>query len=228
MRIRYLAHSSFLITTDEGTQVLLDPYEAGGYGGAMRYGQITDPADIAINSHNHADHGHTSGLAGAPTVLDGLTLAKNGPRTLKGVTLRALRVFHDPNGGRERGDNAMILLDADGLRLCHCGDLGHTLTDRQVQEIGAVDVLLIPVGGFFTIDAAQATQVMESLHPSITIPMHYKTERVDFPIQPVDGFVAGKQNVRRGMGSEVEVTHENLPAQPDPKALNDFLLNFWS
>jgi len=215
MKIRYLAHSSFLVTTDGGTRVLLDPYESGGFGGAMKYGRITEPSDIVANSHGHADHAHTAGLPGNPVHVSGLHLAKSGPRTVKGVSLRAVHTYHDPDQGRQRGENAVVVLEADGIHLVHCGDLGHVLSSDQVREVGAVDVLLIPVGGYFTIDAAEATHVMQSLGPRITIPMHYKTPRVDFPIAPVDDFLAGKPNVRRPGGSELEMTAASLRAQPE-------------
>lgn len=215
MRIKYLAHSSFLVTTDGGTRVLFDPYEAGGYGGALRYGRIAEPADLVVNSHRHADHGHVAGLPGSPTLVDGLDLAQSGPKTVHGVTLHAVHTYHDPSQGTERGENAVLLLEADGLRLAHLGDLGHPLTPEQARAIGPVDVLLTPVGGHFTIDASQAAQVVSTLAPRVTIPMHFKTARVDFPIGPVDDFLAGKPNVRRAGGSELTVAKGTLPAQPE-------------
>lgn len=215
MEIRYLAHSSFLITTDGGTRVLFDPYESGGYGGAMRYGPIRETADVVVNTHRHADHGHTAGLPGKPEAVDGLDLSADGPRAIKDVTLSAVHTFHDPNQGKERGENAVILLKADGLTLAHLGDLGHTLDPVLAHEICPVDILLIPVGGHFTIDAAQATEVMNALRPKITIPMHFKTDRVDFPIAPVEGFLAGKRNVRRPGGSTLSVEKGTLPAQAE-------------
>ncbi len=223
MHIKYLAHSSFLLTASDGTRVLFDPYEAGAYNGAMKYAPITETVDVVVNSHGHADHADVKSLPGHPVAVDGLQLAKAGPRAVKSVSLRAVHTFHDPNRGRDRGENAMTILQVDGLKVCHCGDLGHVLSDAQVRDIGPVDVLLIPVGGHFTIDAGQATQVMQSLGPRITIPMHFKTPRVDFPIAGVDDFLAGKGNVRRPGGSETEVAADSLPAQPEVVALEPSL-----
>ncbi len=157
MKIKYLAHSSFLITSDAGTRVLLDPYEVTE---RLQYGPIAEPADAVVASHGHGDHAYTAGIPGSPTVIMGLELAKSGPRTVKGVSLRAVHTFHDPNGGQQRGENAVVVVEADGIRVCHCGDLGHTLGPDKVKEIGEVDVLLLPVGGHFTVDASEATRVM--------------------------------------------------------------------
>ncbi|MBI3948616.1 MAG: MBL fold metallo-hydrolase [Armatimonadetes bacterium] len=224
MKIRYLAHSSFLVTTAGGARVLFDPCESGGYGGAIKYRPVTEVSDVVVISHEHADHACLAGLAGNPEPIEGLALAKSGPRAVKGVTLRAVHTYHDTSGGQERGENAVTILEADGLRLCHCGDLGHTLTPEKAREIGPVDVLLIPVGGHFTIGPDEAAQVVGSLDPAITIPMHYKTAGVDFPIGPVEDFLAGKANVRRIGGSDLEVTKDSLPLEPEIVVLEPALL----
>lgn len=211
MKIRYLAHASFLITTANGTRVLFDPYESGGYDGALKYGPITEAADIVVQSHDHADHAHVTDLSGTPLLLKAQNLARQGAQQVKGVSLRAVHTYHDPNQGRERGENAMTLLEADGLRLCHAGDLGHPLSAAQVAAVGPLDVLLLPVGGYFTIDAGEAAGVVAALKPRIAIPMHFKTERVDFPIAPPDAFLAAHANVRRLDASELEVSAGSLP-----------------
>lgn len=224
MKIKYLAHSSFLVTTESGTRVLFDPYEEGAYGGSMRCGVIKEPADIVVASHGHADHCGTAGIPGNPILIHGLELAKSGPQAIKDVSLRAVHTFHDQSGGKERGENAMTILEADGMRLCHAGDLGHVLTEEQVRQVGSLEVLLLPVGGHFTIDAAEATQVMEQLSARITIPMHYKTPDTDFPIAPVEDFLAGKANVRRAGSSELSLpSPAALPALPEVVVLQPAL-----
>ena len=100
----------------------------------------------------------------------------------------------------------------DGVKVCHAGDLGHVLSDEQVTEMGKVDVLLIPVGGFYTIDAKAANQVCDQLKPRVIIPMHYKTDKLDFPIAGVDEFLRGKSSVTRLDSSEVELKSGELPA----------------
>ncbi|HEX3000414.1 MAG TPA: MBL fold metallo-hydrolase [Armatimonadota bacterium] len=212
--IQYLGHASFLITTGGGTRVLFDPYDTSHYGDTLRYAPITEAADLAVITHHHADHARTADLPGAPTLIDGLELAQSGPRTFADLTLRAVHAYHDTHKGQDRGEDAMVLLETAGLRLCHAGDLGHLLDAEQIRALSPLDVLLLPVGGHYTVDAAAATQVMESLAPRLTIPMHYLTPRTSFPIAPVDDFLRGKANVIRPGGSDLAVTRESLPTQP--------------
>jgi L-ascorbate metabolism protein UlaG (beta-lactamase superfamily) len=129
------------------------------------------------------------------------------------LQLRGVRVFHDERAGRERGENTIVIIESDGLRVAHLGDLGHELDDETLQEVGPVDVALIPVGGYFTIDAPTAGRVVAQLAPRIVIPMHYKTGSIDFPIAPVDGFLEGKSNVQRPGGSTLEVRADSLPEE---------------
>ena len=99
------------------------------------------------------------------------------------MKLQTLPTFHDTASGKERGDNLLSVISADGITLLHLGDLGHDLDPETLRKIGKVDVLLLPVGGFYTIDAQAATKVMNNIRPSITIPMHYKTEKCSFPME---------------------------------------------
>lgn len=104
-----------------------------------------------------------------------------------------------------RGSNTIFCFVVDGIRVCHLGDLGHLLDDRQVKELGSVDILFIPVGGYFTIDAGAATQVCNQLQPGVIMPMHYRTGKsMPMPISGVDEFLKGKSNVSRQDLSEVE------------------------
>jgi L-ascorbate metabolism protein UlaG (beta-lactamase superfamily) len=120
--------------------------------------------------------------------------------------------YHDESQGRERGENTVFTFEADGMKVAFLGDLGHVLSDEQVAAVGPVDVLLTPVGGHFTVDAATATKVAEQLEAKVIFPMHYKTDACGFPIAPVDDFLAGKANVERPGASEVEITEEDLGA----------------
>jgi L-ascorbate metabolism protein UlaG (beta-lactamase superfamily) len=121
-------------------------------------------------------------------------------------------VAHDAEGGRNRGANTIIALDDGDVRLVHLGDLGHILTPETVAAIGPVDVLLVPVGGYFTIDHAQAAEVAEALSPRIVIPMHYKTPKVDFPIAGPEPFLATQATVEHRATSTLEITRATLPA----------------
>jgi len=218
MTIRFLGHASFLVTASSGAKIVFDPYEPGGYGGAMRYGRLQEPADAVVITHDHADHNYARGVPGNPQVVKGA-----GAHSAAGLALRGIAAKHDTAGGSERGDDTVFCVEVDGVRLCHLGDLGHQLSEAQVAEIGTTDVLLIPVGGTFTIDADGATQVMRALNPRITIPMHFKTPKIDFPLAPVDGFLRGGGDVLRDGVSEITVTKQSLPAEPQVVVLEPAL-----
>ena len=203
MKIEWLGHSSFLITSGEGVKVITDPYPTGE---DLGYPEITESADIVTVSHDHFDHNNTSAVLGNPEVIT------RGDNNIKGINIRSVASWHDAEEGRSRGKNNIFCLGVSRVSVCHLGDLGHTLSEKQVADIGPVDILLIPVGGHFTIDAAGATIVCNQLSPSVVIPMHYRNRWCRFPISGVDDFLAGKEDVVRVEGSEVEFSVDSLPA----------------
>ena len=207
MTIKFLGHASFLITSEEGVRIITDPYEPGGYDGALRYGPITDEADIVTVSHDHADHNYVAGVPGNPVVVTEST-------GVSGISFQVIGSYHDNAQGTERGPNRIFCFTVDGIRVCHLGDLGHLLSTEQASSIGDVDVLLIPVGGHFAIDAQGATRTIDQLRPAVAIPMHYKTPKVDFPIAPLDEFLADKQNVQRTDSSQMTIRADELPEIP--------------
>ncbi len=206
MKIKWLAHAAFLITADSGTRILTDPYKTFE---RLKHGDIHETAEIVTVSHNHDDHNNVAAVKGHPQVLDSTEVKGIKDKSLK---IKAVATAHDDAGGSKRGPNIVFCFDVDGVKICHCGDLGHVLTDAQVKAIGKVDVLMVPVGGFFTVDAAAATKVCEQLKPGIILPMHYLTEKISLPIGKVDDFLKGKSNVTRAAGSEIEVKAGKLPA----------------
>jgi len=210
MKIKWYGHAAFLITSDQGIKIITDPYEPGAFGGQLSYGKIKDQADLVIISHDHADHNYTQDLPGAPQIIKG-----SGSKTIKGISIKGIPTYHDPSKGSERGSNTIFTLKIDYIQLCHLGDLGHLLSDKELAEIGPVEILLIPVGGFFTIDPKEATQVAEQIKPKILIPMHFKTEKCGFPIAPVEDFLKGKVNTKRPMASEVTFDKASLPQQTE-------------
>ncbi|TET25599.1 MAG: MBL fold metallo-hydrolase [Dehalococcoidia bacterium] len=202
MRIKWLGHSCFVITSDSGLKIMTDPYLSGG---SLSYGKITEAADIVTVSHDHSDHNNVAAVSGNPEVV-------RGSARVKGIEFRAISSYHDEAGGRMRGSNTIFCFEVDGIAICHLGDLGHVLDDKQVAGLGGVDILLIPVGGYFTIDVKTATYVCERLQPRVVIPMHFKNERCGFPIAGVDEFLGGKSGVSRLDKSELEFEKEGLPA----------------
>jgi L-ascorbate metabolism protein UlaG (beta-lactamase superfamily) len=210
MKIKWYGHAAFRFTTAKGTRIIIDPYESGSFNGALSYGKISDEADIVITSHDHADHNYVKDIPGKYILID-----KEGSREIKDVKIINIPVFHDNKAGKERGRNLISVIAADNLVVAHLGDIGHNLERGDLQKIGKVDVLLLPVGGFFTIDAAEARGIMTEINPSITIPMHYKTPKCAFPIAPVEDFTKGQKNVRMLKESEIEIKKETLPPHPE-------------
>ena len=203
MNIRWLGHATFMISSDDGTRIITDPYTTGG---KLSYGEIQETADIVTVSHNHGDHNNAGAVRGNPAIVD-----QTGITEVKGITFQGVPTAHDDAGGAQRGNNIIFCFEADGVRVCHLGDLGHMLDDKQAADLGQIDILLIPVGGYYTIDAQVATQVADKLAPKLVIPMHFKTEKCGLPITGVDEFLQGKTNVTRLEVSEAEFHAEHLP-----------------
>ena len=204
MKIKYLGHASFIITSDTGVRIITDPYETSP---DLTYGEITESAEVVTVSHGHFDHCNVAAVKGNPEVVrEAVT------REVKGIRFEAIPTYHDDAGGKLRGSNTIFCFEVDGIRVCHLGDLGHLLDDRQVAEIGTVDILLIPVGGYYTIDARVATEVCKQLKPRVIIPMHYRTEKGIPGIAGVDDFLRGKEGVSRLDTSEAGFKREELPS----------------
>lgn len=210
MRIQWMGHASFLLTSANGTKLLTDPYEPGAYGGAVGYKGIEEPVDLVTVSHDHEDHNYTKGVKGNPKVISG-----TGIKQEKGIRFSGIGSFHDPRQGKDRGANTIFFWEMDEISICHLGDLGEALSASQIAEIGTVEVLLVPVGGFFTIDAAEATSIIKQLKPSLVIPMHFKTEVLNFPVAKVEDFTRDQKRVRYLESSEIEITRESLPKETE-------------
>lgn len=164
MEISYLGHSSFRIRTSLGF-VVTDPFDSKMVG--LKYSGVE--ADIVTISHDHADHNQYQRVKGVKRVVNG-----PGEYEIAGISIIGIESFHDDKKGELRGKNTIYVIEAEGLRLCHLGDLGHTLSQELVEEIGGIDILMVPVGGGgFTIGAKEASQVVMDIEPKIVIPMHY-------------------------------------------------------
>lgn len=200
MKLKWLGHSCFQITSGNGTSIVMDPFdESVGY-------QVPDvKADIVTMSHEHHDHNNSKCVRGNFVIF-----SQPGNYNEKGIAITGVATAHDEAGGKQRGKNVIFNITVDGLNVCHCGDLGHLLTPQQVQEIGHVDVLLIPVGGFYTIDHNQAASVARQLNPSVIMPMHYKTPVTSYPIQDAGPFAKAMGGAKKIDSTEIDLNKDTL------------------
>jgi L-ascorbate metabolism protein UlaG (beta-lactamase superfamily) len=198
--INWLGHACFRLKGSRAT-VITDPFPPDlGY----KLGKVE--ASIVTVSHQHPSHAYTQGVGGGPRIVHG-----PGEYEIGGVLIIGVPTYHDAEGGKEKGKNTVYLIEMDGLSVCHLGDLGHVLTSEQVEEIGNVDVLLLPVGGVSTIDAAQAAEVVRQLEPKAVIPMHYKTPESNRGLEPVDKFLK-EMGEAVSPAPKLAVTRSSLPA----------------
>lgn len=215
MKIKWLGHASFLMTSEEGKKIITDPYSVSG---GISYAPINESADVVTISHDHGDHSNYRAIKGNPHIIN-----REGTSKVKGIEFKGISSYHDAAKGSQRGSNIIFCFTVDGINICHLGDLGHLLSQKQITDIGPVDLLLIPVGGYYTVDAEQATAVSQSLKAKVVIPMHYKTTRCDYPITQVEEFLTGKKNVRRLDASEVEFRKKKLHEETEVVVLQHAL-----
>lgn len=179
MKLTWFGHACFLLESRDGS-IVFDAYEPA-YVPGLKLPPLA--ADLCLSSHGHRDHY-------APNAV-------KQTRRMTGFKLQELPCFHDDCGGELRGKNTIHIVDAEGLRLVHLGDLGHMLSPEQLESLGRVDILLIPVGGFYTIDAKTAFKLVQALKPALTIPMHYRGEGFGYDvISPVEDFTSLFDGVR--------------------------------
>lgn len=175
MIIQWLGHSCFRVESG-GYSIVLDPYRDGKIAGLR---PLRVSADAVLCSHDHDDHGYVQAVS--------LT----GGGKASPFTIRRVQSAHDKEDGARRGKNTIHVLEAEGLRVAHLGDLGTVLTRQQVEAIGPLDALMTPVGGYYTIDADEAAQVVKQLNPRLILPMHYRSNRFGFPeISGLEPFTA--------------------------------------
>jgi L-ascorbate metabolism protein UlaG (beta-lactamase superfamily) len=219
LELRYYGHSFFQLTTTAGVKIVFDPHAISEYGAPPL------SPDIVVMSHSHNDHNRKEVLANADSkdlkaFLGVVPKGKTGEwakidETVKGIRVRNIPTYHDTEEGAKRGKNSIFVVEADGLKFVHLGDLGHELTEEQAKEIGPVDVLMIPVGGIYTINGDTAKHVVSQLKPRLfVIPMHYGT-KVYTDLPPPDEFLDGQKNVRNlGDGNLLEIPPDLKPEKP--------------
>lgn len=207
MEITCIGHSAFKIKSRHAS-VITDPYYPDAVG--IKFPKAE--ADIVTISHNHRDHNNTEAIGGIPIIING-----PGEYEVKGVKIIGIPSYHDDSRGEKRGTNVIYRIEMDGLSIVHLGDLGHKLDDKDIELLDGIDILLIPVGGFYTINAQQASEIISKLEPEIVIPMHYRKAGMD---EKVFGQVDALNVFLKEMGKEnispipkLSVTKDKLPAE---------------
>lgn len=214
MEITWLGHSSFLIKDSDGRKVLTDPFDE-----SVGYKTFKDEVDLVTISHHHFDHDYLDSIKNKPEIADEVGLFYKCDIPIEGIAS-----YHDDVKGAKRGENIIYILTIDGYKICHLGDLGHILSHEDINKIGNIDILLIPVGGNYTIDGKEASYIAKSINPHIIIPMHYKTPYISFPIAGVETFVTNMKNGEKVKNHilkiEGELTERNAVKILDPAPQN--------
>ena len=202
MKIEYIGHSCFKLTESTGTSVLCDPYDP-----SVGYDLPELEADAVTISHHHFDHDYLQAVKGAPVVID-----KECSHDLPGVEINAIKSFHDEKRGKKRGENLIFKFRMDGIDICHLGDLGEVCSSELIDLLLPVNVLLIPVGGTYTIDAEMAKEYVDRIMPDVVIPMHYRAKGCKLDIDKVDEFINlfEEDYVEQSEDSELELMRSDL------------------
>ncbi|MCI0531945.1 MAG: MBL fold metallo-hydrolase [candidate division Zixibacteria bacterium] len=210
MKIEWFGHAFFLLSGE--IDIAIDPFkDLNGYPNPKV------KADVVLITHSHFDHNQPQVVEGEPEII-----REYGSKEVKGVGIQGIKTFHDTEQGKKRGENTLFVIEMGGIRIAHCGDLGQILTDDQLKQIGQIDVLMIPVGGYYTIDAQGAWENVDKINPRIVIPMHYKQPFMDEknPLVGVEGFLGDRKNIKRPESNTLELSKADLPAEQTIYVLN--------
>lgn len=219
--IAWYGNSFFVVKSSKGPAVAFDPHMIPAFGRAEGA-----KADIVLLSHLHNDHTNVFALDNARDkairIIPGLTQAGKAinwntvDETIKGIRVRSIPAYHDAAEGMTRGKNTIFVIDVDGWRICHLGDLGHELTDAQLKKIGEVDVLMVPVGGIYTLNGAEAKRVVAQIKPKeYILPMHYGLPFFD-ELLPIDEFLEEQEKARIAVATDNQITLNRDPQRPRP------------
>lgn len=202
MKIEYYGHSCFRLTSENGVRIVTDPYTKVGY-------ELPHDlnADIVTISHGHFDHNYEAAVKGSPVIV-----RQAGKYSGNGVEIVGADSWHDPVQGALRGKNVIYKIKSDGVTFCHFGDLGESYSKDLAEKLLGADVWLIPVGGTYTIDAAQAKEYIEKLSPKLVIPMHYRPSDGSLDVAGIDAFLSlmDKKDVIECKTGEYFLTEKDL------------------
>ncbi len=202
MEIVWLGHSCFRIRGKEAT-IVTDPFDK-----TLGYPMRKPTANIITVSHSHPQHSFVGGVAGNPRVV-----SRPGEYDIANAFINGIATFHDKDKGAQRGKNTVFFMEIDEVKVCHLGDLGHVPTTEQVEQMSGTDILMVPVGGGSTLDAAAAAETIGLLEPRLVIPMHYKTEVVKIELDPLDRFLKQMGVKEVETQPKLNVTKSNLPPE---------------
>lgn len=207
MIIEWLGHSCFKIVSDIGVVVVFDPFDPNYTG--LDCKKIN--ADVISISHGHGDHSALHQVEGYSLVV-----SKHGTYEYKNIKIQTIKSFHDNKKGALRGENLISILYVDSLKICHFGDMGENLTKDQIEKIGKVDIILIPIGGIYTIDAKQAKEFLNILKPQITIPMHYNIKDLKFELGYLSTFLEmfDAKDIKIMKENSIKISKEDLKNHP--------------
>ena len=206
MKVKWLGHACFLITSANGLRIITDPYEPN-FNNIISYAPVNETADIVTTSHQHGDHNYTKDIKGNFTVVAG-----PGEKIVKGIEFNGTSCYHDRVSGKQRGENTIFSFTLDGINVCHFGDLGHPLDNAIIKSLGKVDVLFIPTGGpAATLELDEAAHIWDALKPALVIPMHFKNDKCTFPKYTVKDLLVLKPNAKQIGKMEVEINVAILP-----------------
>ena len=212
--LKWYGHAFFLLTSPQGVRVAMDPF------GNIGYPMPKVEADIVTVSHGHGDHNNPEAISGGPKILFGL---KKGGRNWnlisfrqKDVRISTYPAYHDESKGSKRGLNAIFVIEAGGLRVAHLSDIGQIPSEETLKAMGKIDILLVPVGGVYSIDGRQARELVSRLKPKMAIPSHYKTEATaSWPISDETSFLQGKARVNQVGASLITISRDSLPTKTE-------------
>ena len=207
MQIIWHGHSFFQILIprkETSVKIAIDPYDE-----QIGLKPPSLEADILLITHNHHDHNNIKAIKGTPFLISG-----PGEYEIKGVFIQGIFSFHDNAQGKERGENTIYTLESEGIKVCHLGDLGQKeLTDEQLEKIGNVDILMIPIGGVYTISAKEATKVISQIEPKIVIPMHYQIPKLKIKLESLDKFLKMMGIKSPEVSKKISISQKNLPTE---------------
>ncbi|MCK4653384.1 MAG: MBL fold metallo-hydrolase [Candidatus Cloacimonetes bacterium] len=199
IKVKWFGHSMWKIWDDE-ISIITDPFTDIGY-------QMpeNETADIVLCSHDHFDHNNISIIQGSPEVVD-----TEGEFDIHNIHIQTFPGWHDNSRGSQRGKNLLMKFTISGKSFLHCGDLGHILSEETIEKLGKIDVIFIPVGGFYTINAKTAQFIVGKIQPAIVFPMHYKTPVLDFPIAKKEEYLRLIEDYKQIDSNEIELTEDDF------------------